>query len=214
MLRDHQSARADITPPSSPRPDAVHLRARRSPRLIALGVLAIVLGALGAAALYSMNTTVTSVIVVARDVVRGDVIEADDLATTDVPGSLQVDTLSSDRLHDVIGLSALSDLPAGSFPLQRHFGQEPIPRGHALVGLRLAAGRLPSSALPPGTRVQLIGLTEGDDTVVDALMASSPVLLDDGSGHLLDVTVANDVAAAVAALAATDQLALISVGDG
>lgn len=213
MLRDHQPAKADITPPPSPRPDAVHLRARRSPRLIAVGVLAIVLGALGAASLYSLNTNLVNVVVMTRDVVRGDVIEVADLAVADIPASLQVDTSPASALEDMIGERALSDLPAGSFPLKRHVGDEPVPPGKSLIGIRLTPGRLPSAALPPGTRIQLISLAEDDDTVVDALMASSPVPLDDGSGHLLDVTVSNDVAAAIASLAATDQLVLISVGD-
>lgn len=214
MLRDHQPTRADITPPPSPRPDAVHLRARRNPRLIALGVLAIVLGALGAAALYSLNTDLIDVVVVTRDVVRGDVLEATDLAVVGMPGSLQMDMSPAQDLESMVGQRALSDLPAGSFPLTRHVGEEPVPQGESLIGIRLTAGRLPSAPLPPGTRVQLVSLAEDDDTVVDALMASSPVLLDDGSGHLLDVTVGNDMAADIATLAATDQLVLIAVGEG
>ncbi len=213
MLRDHQPARADITPPPAPRPDAVHLRARRSPRLIALGVLAVVLGALGAATLYSLNTNVVNVVVMTRDVVRGDEIGAADLAVTEIPATLQVSASPADQLEQMIGQRALSDLPAGSFPLERHLGEEPLPSGHSLIGIRLAAGRLPSAPLPPGTRIQLISIAEDDETVVDALMASSPVLLDDGSSHLLDVTVEDDVAANIASLAATDQLVLISVGD-
>lgn len=214
MLRDHQPTKADITPPPAPRPDTVHLRARRSPRLIGLGILAIVLGALGAAALYSMNTNLTNVIVMTRDVVRGDVIQATDLAVVSMPSGMQVDMSPADELQPMVGQQALSDLPAGSFPLARHLGEEPIPSGHSLVGIRLSTGRLPTAALPPGTRVQLISLAEDDDMIVDAVMASSPILLDDGSGHLLDITVSDESAAAVAFLAATDQLVLIATGDG
>ncbi len=213
MLRDHQPTKADITPPPAPRPDAVHLRARRSPRLIGLGILAIVLGALGAAALYSMNTDLTNVVVMTRDVVRGDVIQATDLAVVSMPSGMQVNMSPADELQPMVGQQALSDLPAGSFPLARHLGQEPIPSGHSLVGIRLTSGRLPTADLPPGTKVQLISLAEDDDMIVDALMASSPLLLDDGSGHLLDITVSDESAAAVASLAATDQLVLIAVGD-
>jgi len=46
----HNERDNDVTEPSATRPEGVQLRARRSPRLIALGVLLIVLGALGAAA--------------------------------------------------------------------------------------------------------------------------------------------------------------------
>ncbi len=213
MLLEHQPTKADITPPAAPRPDAVQLRARRSPRLIALGVLAIVLGALGAAALYSMNTDHVSVVVMARDVTRGNEIQATDLAVVSMPATLQVEMSGADELDQMVGRMARNDLPAGAFPLPRHLGQDPIPADHFLVGIRLSSGRLPSAELPPGTRVQLISLLEGDDTVVNAVVASSPIMLDDGSGHLLDVTVPDDAAAGVATLAATDQLVLIADGD-
>lgn len=213
MLLEHQPTKADITPPAAPRPDAVQLRARRSPRLIALGVLAIVLGALGAAALYSMNTDLVSVVVMARDVTRGNEIQSTDLAVVRMPATLQVEMSDADELDQMVGRTARNDLPAGAFPLPRHLGRDPIPANHFLVGIRLSSGRLPSAELPPGTRVQLISLLEGDDTVVNAVVASSPIMLDDGSGHLLDVTVPDDAAAGVATLAATDQLVLIADGD-
>lgn len=213
MLRNQQPIKPDITPPPSPRPDAVHLRARRSPRLIALGVLAVVLGALGAATLYSLNTNLINVVVVERDVMRGDTLDVADLTVAEVPASLQVDTTPAENLEKMLGQRALTDLPAGSFPLDRHVGEEPVPPGQSLVGIRLSSGRLPSASLPPGTRIQLISLAEDDDSVVDAVMASTPILLEDGSSQLLDVTVPHQTAAAIAKLAATDQLVLISVGD-
>lgn len=213
MLLDQQPSKSDITQPPAPRPDAVHLRARRSPRLIALGVVAVILGALGAATLYSMNSDVVTVVVMTQDVVRGDVIDINDVAVADISAGLPIDTSPAADLEALVGQRALSDLPAGSFPLARHLGEGTIPSGHSLVGIRLTTGRLPAAPLPPGTQVQLVSLADDDDTVVDALMASSPVLLEDGSGHLLDVTVSNDFATAVASLAATDQLVLISVGD-
>lgn len=214
MLLDHQPSKADITPPPAPRPTAVQLRARRSPRLIALGVLLVVLGALGASALYSMNTDNTTVVVMARDVVRGDEIQASDVAVVSVPAGLQLEMSDASDMAQMVGQTARSDLPAGSFPLTRHVGDDPMPAGSSLVGMRLTSGRLPAAELPPGTRVQLIGLAEGDDTVVDAVVASAPMLLDDGSGHLLDVSVPDEFAAEVATLAATDQLVLIAAGDG
>lgn len=213
MLLDHQPTKADITPPPAPRPDAVQLRARRSPRLIALGVLAVVLGGLGAAALYSMNTDHTSVVVMARDVMRGDEIQAGDIQVVSLPSSLQVEMSDAGTISQMVGQTARTDLPAGAFPLPRHLGEDPIPPGDSLVGMRLVAGRLPTAQLPPGTRVQLVSLAEGDDAIVDAVVASAPVPLEDGSGHLLDVSVPNDFAAAVASLAATDQLVLIAVGE-
>lgn len=214
MVRDRRAATVQDVPPSAPtRPEAVQLRARRSPRLITLGVLAIVLGALGAAALYSMNTDLHNVVVMSRDVVRGDVVQIADLTVVSMPSGSQIEMSPADALESMPGQRALTDLPAGAFPLPRHLGEEPVPARHAAVGMRLTAGRLPGLPLPPGTPVQLISLAEGDDTVVDAVTASSPVVMDDGTSQLLDVIVAEAFAAAVASLAATDQLVLIAVGD-
>ena len=42
---EHNERDNDVTEPSATRPEGVQLRARRNPRLIALGVLLIVLGA-------------------------------------------------------------------------------------------------------------------------------------------------------------------------
>lgn len=212
MVRSRGTGAVEAAPPPT-RPEAVQLRARRSPRLIALGVLAIVLGALGAAALYSMNTDLHNVVVMSRDVVRGDVIQVTDLAVVSMPSGSQIEMSPADALEAMPGQRALTDLPAGAFPLPRHLGEEPVPPAHAVVGMRLAAGRIPSIPLPPGTRVQLISLAEDDDTVVDALTASSAALMDDGTSQLLDVVVPEAFAAAVASLAATDQLVLIAVGD-
>ena len=213
MLLDHQPTKADITPPPAPRPDAVQLRARRSPRLIIAGALAVVLGGLGGAALYSMNTNNINVVVMANDVVRGEEIHSSDLAIVSVPGGLQVETSDAAAMEDLVGRTALSDLPSGSFPVARHVGESPIPVNHSLVGIRLSSGRLPTAELPPGTAVQLVSLAEDDDRVVDAVVSASPRLLEDGSGQLLDVIVADASAHIVATLAATDQLVLIAVGD-
>lgn len=213
MLRDQHQMKADITPPAVSRPDAVHLRARRSPRLIGLGILAVVLGGLGAASLYSLNTNLTEVVVMTHDVVRGAEIHNNDLGVISMPAGQQLAMTAAEDLPSMVGQTALSDLPAGSFPLERHMGEQPIPPGQSLLGIRLDAGRLPTGALPPGTRIQLISLAEESPAVVEAVMASTPVLMDDGSSHILDIIVKNEFAAAVAVLAATDQLALIAVGD-
>lgn len=196
------------------RPDAVQLRARRSPRLIALGVLFVVLGGLAAGALYSMGNDEESSVVMAHDVVRGQVLTEDDLAIITVPAGLGVERLDAADMSSLIGQTARTDLPAGSFPSARHLGTDPIPDGHSLVGLRLGPGRMPGTNLPPGTPVQLVSLAEEDTAVHDAVVAEAPILTDDGSGFVLDVVVSDDIAHAVARLSAAQLLAMIAVGEG
>lgn len=211
MHNQQRPVTADLTPPTAPRAEAVQLRARRSPKLIALGVLLVVLGGIGAAALYSMNTDQRPVVVMAADVARGDVVQREHLAVVEVPGSLTVDALPADALDDLAGQVARTDLPQGSFPLTRHVGTDPLPAGQSLVGLRLELGKLPTTDLPPGTTVRLVGLVDDVETAVDAVIATRPVLLDDAVSYSLDVQVADGDADAVARLSATDQVALIEV---
>ena len=213
MLLDHQPTTADITPPPAPRPEAVQLRARRSPRLIAAGILSVVLGALGGAALYSITSDQADVVVMERDVVRGQTLQAADLAVVSMPSSSQVDMTRVSDMDALVGETALSDLPSGSFPVSHHVGEQTIPQDHSLVGIRLPEGRLPTAELKPGARVQLVSLVEGDDLVMEATVASAPMLAVDGAGQLLDVIVTSESAPGVAALAATDQLVLIAVGE-
>lgn len=200
--------------PETRRPEGVRLRARRSPRLVALGVLLVVLGGLGAAALYSMSSDEEAAVVMATDVIRGQQLTEADVTIINVPAGLPVERSAGDLIDTIVGQTALRDLPAGAFPLPRHLGEEPIPPGHSLVGLQLGPGRMPGTELPPGTPVQLVSLVEGDDTAHDAVVAESPVLTDDGTGFVIDVVVADEASHVVARLSATQQLALVAVGEG
>ena len=201
----------DLTSPTAPRPEAVQLRARRSPKLVALGALLVAVGGIGAAALYTTNADQRAVVVMVGDVARGDLVGREQLAVIEVPGSLAVDALPADGIDSLVGQVARTDLPEGSFPLERHVGTDPLPAGQGLVGLRLPLGKLPTSDLPPGTTVRLVGLIEGAEAAVDAVIATRPVLLDDGVSYSFDVHVADGEADTVARLSAGDQVAMIVV---
>lgn len=214
MLRDRNPEPGDRPTAAQSRPEGVQLRPRRSPRLVALGVLFVVLGALGAAALYSASVDQRTAVVMAADVVRGEQITAEHLGVVSVPSGFQVDVTDGEALSELVGRTARTDLPKGSFPTGNHLGEDPLPPGHSLVGLQLGPGRMPGSELVPGTPVQLVSLAEGDESVTDAVVAESPVVTDDGTGFVLDVLVPEDAAHSVARLAATQQLALVAVGEG
>lgn len=200
--------------PLAARPQAVTLRARRSPKLIAAGVLTVALGAIGAAALYTANNEEISVVSLARLVPRGQVVTADDLAVVQVPEGFAVDTHPAAGIEDLVGRTALVDLPQGSFPVESHVGEDPLPDGEALVGLRLAHGQLPVSAMPAGTAVELVDLSEErGDAVLTGVVAVAPTMLDDGASYTLDVRVEASSAQRVARLAALGELALVVVGD-
>lgn len=184
--------------------------ARRSPRLIALGVLTVALGGLGAGGIYAASVETREAVIVKEDIARGETIEAGDLTVTEIPGSLAVEAVPGEKLPDLIGQTPLVDLPAGSFPASRHLGEPVIPEGKTLVGIMLSYGRLPRAAMPSGTKVQLVSLVN-DDAPTPGVIVTSPQELEFDS-YVLDVLVTKSQAAKIARLAATDQLALV-VGD-
>lgn len=212
MHKPQRPTKPDLTPPTTPRPETVQLRARRSPRLIALGLLLVAGGGIGAAALVGSGDDVVPLVVMAADVRRGDVIGDGDLTVIELPASSGVQGMPAADLPSLVGERALMDLPKGAFPLARHVGAESLPAGQTLVGLRLPIGKLPATELPPGTAVRVVGVGDGTQTTVDAVVARAPSLLDDGTSFALDVRVADAEADLVARLAAGDQVALVLVG--
>lgn len=201
-----------MTVPPSAAP-ARHLRARRNPRWIAAGILAICLGAVGSLLLYSRAATANVVVAMAATVMRGEVVDADDLAQMTVGHLGGMRAVPSARLTDLVGQEALVDLPAGSIVLEGTTGTSEQPAGRAQVGIRLPLGRLPVAALPRGTPVRIISVPPPDaagtsPVSVRGTVASAPLETADGA-RVLDVWVPAASAETVARLAAVDQLALI-----
>lgn len=207
-------------PQAPQRPAAVQLRARRSNRLIVIGVLCACLGALIMAWAWTGTQESQTVVLMAADVARGEQLEAADLTTTTLGRADGVTVVPADRVAGLVGKFALVDLPAGSLPGPDAIGSHLVPAGAAQLGLKLAAGRLPSQPVPPGTRIWLIavpGPMDSDTTPgaqYEAIVASTPQATADGSGWLVDVQVEEIVAGQVAALAAVDRVAVVRRGDG
>ncbi|MGC3995154.1 MAG: flagellar biosynthesis protein FlgA [Propionicimonas sp.] len=194
------------------------VRARRNVRWMAVGVMAICLGGLGAALLYGNLSNAHSVITVTRTVFRDQVITADDLGVTSAADVAGVETVPVERLDEVVGRTALQDLTGGSLLSPRAYGEPAVEAGSVRVGLRLAAGRIPSSPMPPGTEVLLVPVArDGGEVPVGASVAgriaTEASTLPDGAS-VVDVTVAASEAERVARLAAGDQLVLVRLAGG
>jgi hypothetical protein len=189
------------------------VRNRRNLRWMAVGVLAVCLGGLGAALLYGNLSNAHTVLVVKRTVYRDQVITAADLGATSAVPALGVETLSSDELDTVVGRTALSDLVEGSLLSPRSFGEPSVEAGSVRIGLRLAAGRLPSAAMAPGTEVLLVpvgrdGAEPPAGASVAARIATAATVLPDGAS-IVDVSVPAAEGERVVRLAANEQLALV-----
>lgn len=210
-----QPTAADARADAEPRPQ---LRARRSPKLIALGVLAICVGGLGTAFAYQQATASNSIVIVANAVARGETITAGDLGVTTMGAAPGVATLPSSELAGLVGQQALVDLPKGAVVGPGAVGVSELPAGQAQLGLKLAAGRLPTTDLPAGTPITLVSVPAdrtGGSPVDEAarefpaVVVASPMILPDGATWTLDVAVPQQDAAAVAALSATDRLVVV-----
>jgi hypothetical protein len=194
------------------------VRARRNMRWIAVGVLAVCLGGLGAALLYGNLSNAQQVLTVKRTVYRDQVITAADLGVTSAVPAAGVETVPTDQLEQIVGQTALSDLVEGSLLSPRGYGAPAVEPGSVRVGLRLAAGRLPSAPMPPGTQVLLVpvgrdGAEPPAGASVVGRIATAATTLPDGAS-IVDVAVAAAEGERVARLAAGDQLVVLRQAGG
>jgi hypothetical protein len=201
------------TSPATPEPP--RMPGRRNPKWIALGIVALCLGGLLSYVIYARVATETTVVSVAQTVYRGEVIETADLTTITLQGSTIPHGVPADDLTSVVGKRAATDLVAGSVLVASAVTDEAIPAtGRAVVGLKLSAGRTPTSLLLPSSAVRLVALPpeNGTDKLTGDTFAARVIDQSngaDGTSILVNVDVAADQAATIAQLAAQDRIALV-----
>lgn len=206
---------ADV-PPSGGLPP---LPGRRNPRWIALGVVALCLGALLSYVVYARVAAETTVVSAAQTVYRGEVLERADLTTVRLRGGTLPDTLPAAGLEQLVGQRAVFDLPAGTLVTGAAVAASDLPTdGRAVVGLRLATGRAPQALLFPSSPVRLVALppVSADAAAADELSGKTYAarVVDqtagaDGASIVLDVDVDRGQAPTIAMLAAQDRIAVV-----
>src|SRR5665213_373697 len=128
---------------------------QRRPALIAVAVLLIVSGALGGLQLLNASSHKVSALVLVRQVPAGHVIESGDLGTAALSGKVAYTPASAEA--SVVGKTAARDLFAGQLLTHSMMSTTQVPDSkHALVGLRLKAGQVPSAGLADGDTVELV----------------------------------------------------------
>lgn len=194
------------------------LRIRRSPAWLAAGIVAICLGGLGSAYVFTSLTASDPVLQVTRTLHRGEVIQLADLAVIPVGAALDVPSVGEGRLGEVVGRAVVSDVPKGSLLVEGSWGEPGVAAGRSRVGLRLPSGRYPATDVRPGTPVLVVALPPpaagaGSDALPDSVRAtlvSAPVAQPDGS-FAFDLDVPVEDAEAVARLASADRVALVQI---
>lgn len=202
-------------PPVTARPAVSPLRARRRPAVVALAVALIALGGGTGAWVLSRSGDTVTVLVVAQDIDRGEVIEAVDLTTTELPvGTANLDLVPYEDLDAVVGQVAAADLHSGSLLGPDSVAEELVTgSGDSVVGVALSAAQLPSVGLSSGDTVRFVATPQqgGEMPVAEPATIEATVInvTNMDAGFLVNVQVASEQAPTLAAMAATSRIALI-----
>jgi len=100
-----------------------------------------------------------------------------------------LETVPAERLGEIVGKTALTDLAAGGLLGPGSFGEPVVAAGAVRVGLRLDPGRLPNSSLPAGTGVRPIPVGR------DGAAAATPI--DVNSKNCLNICEATEIGALI-----------------
>ncbi len=201
---------------------------RRRFGLAGVGLLFVVVAALGAVWFVESLRQSTPVLVLASDLEAGQVLGPGDLVVAELgtDGLGQVDFVDAGRQDEVVGLSALGPIPSGVVVSHQMFGEREavVPEGHTVVGVVLAPGALPAGVVEPGDTVELIAVAPPSQVLADGGSGPGPVVLGRAvvwavdpplefeSGTSLSVVVESSLAGDVAQAAADGRLRLGLVG--
>ncbi|MDQ3781624.1 MAG: flagellar biosynthesis protein FlgA [Actinomycetota bacterium] len=123
----------------------------------------VVLGGLVGAFLYSALGAQASVIGVAAPVAFGEQIEASDLVEVSAADDPGLDPIPYADVDQVIGMTAATDLIAGSLLTMGALTEDPIPGpGQELVPIALQTSQLPATGLRPRDEVLFVETAAGD----------------------------------------------------
>nr|WP_268234096.1 SAF domain-containing protein [Cutibacterium porci] len=174
---------------------------------------------MGGAVAWHRATHADQVLIMTRAVGQGDVVRSTDIGLTSVSVDRAVATIPASRLDEIVGRHALVDLSPGQLLGSRSVGELRVPSGRARVGLRLAAGRLPTVSLPAGAHVTVVETSPDKDagpvsnlSTVDAVVVAAPKATSDHGSWLVDVEVDSSNAAQLADLASLDRIAIVERG--
>jgi len=225
--RERRRPGPSMKPSSTEKPVAIPaappLPVRRNPKWIALGVVALCLGALLSYVIYSQVANQAAVVAVTKTVHRGQTVTAADLTTVNLSSSAGVDMVPAEQLDQLVGHRAVYDLVGGSLLPVGAVADVLVPQpGRAVVGIRLVSGRAPSGEIPPGSPLRLVALPPSgadpgfkDQYTGRTFLSREISQVDgvDGTSIVVNVDVPANQAPVVALLAAQERVAVVRDAD-
>lgn len=186
---------------------------------VGIGVLAIVLAALGAATLFRAVGPSQEYLAVAQDVPVGAQITSADLRVVRLNASPGLSPVPIADVEQVVGAYAAVPLSAGSLLTMDQLTTDPVPGpGEQLVAVTLPRDRLPGRTLRAGDPVQLVattgsGLADQDANQPPRTFNGEVHDVQTASGRGADLVVTLLVAdrdgATIASLAASGRVAVV-----
>lgn len=212
----------DASPEMLAAPEMKAPRRRRQPRMLALAVATMVLGALGAVWAVNALGERVSVVAVAEEVRYGEVVERADLVEAQISVDDALSPVLFADVNDLVGMIAATDLLPGTLLTRDQLTRDQLPpEGFRLVGVAAPAGQLPATELRPRDEVLLVPVSTADGSDSEealpspyegVVVAVGPVGVD--GSRVVDVLVDDQDAAAVASRGAAGGLAIVLAGRG
>jgi hypothetical protein len=205
--------------------ERVHVKGPRVRRVpwIALGVILVLVGALGFGLMLQSAGDRTSVVVASRDINPGQQIERADLRLVDMAVDGEAALLTAAERDGLVGQVATSRIPAGSVVNRDQFAADSgLKSGQVVIGVPLGPGGVPVPDLRVGDRVRLLETAaEGEeaeaDDDVEPLGTADVYLVTPGSQPdvtFVSLAVTEDHAQGIADAAAAQRLRLVLVPAG
>jgi len=213
--RSRKSVEPAVHVPEPPRP--VRSVAQRRGALVGVGAALVALGALAFLYVSGQLSSASLVIAVTADVQRGALITADHVGFANAVPDPALAPLPADRMDDVIGLRAAADLVAGSLLTEASVTAAVVPAaGEAVVGVALSPAQVPGEPLLPGDVVLVVDTPRaGDDpptlapSAIEATVLHTYPPTGPSDPLVVDVIVASEQAAALAARVATGRVGVV-----
>ncbi len=199
---------------STPSP-APKIKARRRPWLFALmAALVAAGGLLGAYAFASVDNT-QEVLVIAADVARGATIETGDVTVVRMSLDPALTPVAAGERSRIVGTRAAVDLWSGTLLTEDAVTESVVPAtGESLVGVSLTSAQMPSEQLLTGDVVRLVLTPDNARATVRSLDTIEAAVVGvrrvpETGNTVVDVTVPEDQAAELAAMASQGGVALV-----